>query len=521
MGEFTVPTPAVVLPAPKGCVGCLTQDVLDEVVSHAGCRPIVGVPFFDAHAGFGAGTLTAFDQHLGRSAGDGADPCSAARTCPVQPSLIVEPWMPHYVPTAGLSTEARPMAAYCRLQNHPVLLTLRCGLSSSHGFHPTPCGHRPLMIFVFLAWIPAGGDAVSEDTPEGRVKATESDLEAVVKAGKPEAFVSLYDDFEGYGTYDRKMHANISDSLYQGLLSPHLSAGTLATFSRGAGAAQPSNRARTRAAERATKWASSAAALGQSTGSGSLVALPYPSTTVQTPGWTSALSSASGYVLTALAAGVPIAKAQDYAGKVLSFLDPCKPRFTLGHGSPPEVLALAAEGVDLFDCEYPSHLASTGHALAFPVPTCLGGSPTTSPVTPAPPAKFYFAHETAPAENATSLVQPVSSENTTGMLPTPADEGIEPEPLLFLMSPEYAKDSRTLAPGCTCYTCARYTRAYIHHLLVVHEMTSQVLLAAHNIHHYLKLFDSMRSYILAGKFVAFQAKIMAYFDPCSQLDAQA
>lgn len=40
----------------------------------------------------------------------------------------------------------------------------------------------------------------------------------------------------------------------------------------------------------------------------------------------------------------------------------------------------------------------------------------------------------------------------------------------------YAADPGPLSPGCGCYTCARHSRAYVHHLLQTGEMLAQVWL---------------------------------------------
>lgn len=38
------------------------------------------------------------------------------------------------------------------------------------------------------------------------------------------------------------------------------------------------------------------------------------------------------------------------------------------------------------------------------------------------------------------------------------------------------KDTTPIVEGCSCYTCQNHTRAYINHLLNVHEMLAQILL---------------------------------------------
>ena len=43
----------------------------------------------------------------------------------------------------------------------------------------------------------------------------------------------------------------------------------------------------------------------------------------------------------------------------------------------------------------------------------------------------------------------------------------------------------------------------MHHLLETHEMLADVLLDAHNLHHYLRFFAALRSAISADAFAAF------------------
>ena len=62
----------------------------------------------------------------------------------------------------------------------------------------------------------------------------------------------------------------------------------------------------------------------------------------------------------------------------------------------------------------------------------------------------------------------------------------------------YRADKRPLLPGCECYTCERYMRAYVHHLLQCHEMTA-VLLDIHNYFHFNKFMEAAREAIGAGR----------------------
>jgi queuine tRNA-ribosyltransferase len=51
-------------------------------------------------------------------------------------------------------------------------------------------------------------------------------------------------------------------------------------------------------------------------------------------------------------------------------------------------------------------------------------------------------------------------------------------------------------PGCSCYGCMNFTRAYIRHLFNVHEILGMRLATLHNIHFMIRLMDRIRNSIL-------------------------
>ncbi|XP_052202465.1 uncharacterized protein LOC127808121 isoform X3 [Diospyros lotus] len=69
-------------------------------------------------------------------------------------------------------------------------------------------------------------------------------------------------------------------------------------------------------------------------------------------------------------------------------------------------------------------------------------------------------------------------------------------------------DTSPLVDGCSCYTCQNHTKAYINHLLNVHEMLAQILLEIHNTHHYLGFFRVIREAIKEGSFQQYQQKFV-------------
>lgn len=56
----------------------------------------------------------------------------------------------------------------------------------------------------------------------------------------------------------------------------------------------------------------------------------------------------------------------------------------------------------------------------------------------------------------------------------------------------YTLDTTPLESSCSCHTCTTTTRAYVHHLLVTHEMLGNTLLAIHNLRRFASLFEKLR-----------------------------
>ena len=66
-----------------------------------------------------------------------------------------------------------------------------------------------------------------------------------------------------------------------------------------------------------------------------------------------------------------------------------------------------------------------------------------------------------------------------------------------------------LDPACACPVCARWSRAYLRHLLRVQEPTAARLLTIHNVHWCLELMRKARAAIAAGTFDALRARMWA------------
>jgi queuine tRNA-ribosyltransferase len=75
----------------------------------------------------------------------------------------------------------------------------------------------------------------------------------------------------------------------------------------------------------------------------------------------------------------------------------------------------------------------------------------------------------------------------------------------------YARDPRPLDPGCSCYTCRRYSRAYIRHLFQSDEILGPELATLHSVHFYLETMRRMREAIVDGRFAGWaDAFVRAY-----------
>jgi queuine tRNA-ribosyltransferase len=69
-----------------------------------------------------------------------------------------------------------------------------------------------------------------------------------------------------------------------------------------------------------------------------------------------------------------------------------------------------------------------------------------------------------------------------------------------LTSRRYRRDFFPVDAGCSCYCCANFSRAYLHHLFNANEILSATLSAIHNVRFFLDLVAGARTAIEAGNF---------------------
>jgi queuine tRNA-ribosyltransferase len=131
-------------------------------------------------------------------------------------------------------------------------------------------------------------------------------------------------------------------------------------------------------------------------------------------------------------------------------LPDAKPRHLLGISEPDDLFAAIAAGADTFDCVSPSRVARNA-----------------------------------------AIYSPNGRYNVTGA--------------------RYKRDFTPLDPDCDCYTCAHYTRAYIHHLFKAKEMLASTLCTIHNERFIIRLVDRIRDAILAGDFEALREDFLGRY----------
>lgn len=130
------------------------------------------------------------------------------------------------------------------------------------------------------------------------------------------------------------------------------------------------------------------------------------------------------------------------------FLDPARPRYLMGVGTPEDLVENVERGVDMFDCVMPTRNARNGTLF-----TSFGK--------------------------------------------------------INIKAARFNSDNAPIDPECSCYTCQRYTRAYLSHLYRAKELTFFRLASLHNLHYYLNLMSKIREAIINARFKEFKKEFYA------------
>jgi len=72
--------------------------------------------------------------------------------------------------------------------------------------------------------------------------------------------------------------------------------------------------------------------------------------------------------------------------------------------------------------------------------------------------------------------------------------------VVAIRNAQYAEDAGPVDPACGCYTCRRFSRAYLRHLFIAGEMSGATLATVHNLYFYLDLMAQIREAIVFSSF---------------------
>jgi queuine tRNA-ribosyltransferase len=78
-------------------------------------------------------------------------------------------------------------------------------------------------------------------------------------------------------------------------------------------------------------------------------------------------------------------------------------------------------------------------------------------------------------------------------------------------------DTSPLDASCSCYCCANFSRAYLHHLFKSNEILGARLNTIHNLAYYQTLMQEMRDAIEQGQFFEFKERFKANRSKLSSL----
>jgi len=150
-----------------------------------------------------------------------------------------------------------------------------------------------------------------------------------------------------------------------------------------------------------------------------------------------------GYAIGGLSVGEPNETMYQVVEQTVPFLPVNQARYLMGVGTPIDLVEAVARGIDMFDCVMPTRNARNGQLFTSEGP-------------------------------------------------------------LNIKNAQFAEDDGPVDPACGCYTCRRFSRAYLRHLFMAGEMTGGTLNTLHNLSFYLDTMRRIREAIAFGRFEDFR-----------------
>jgi queuine tRNA-ribosyltransferase len=157
-----------------------------------------------------------------------------------------------------------------------------------------------------------------------------------------------------------------------------------------------------------------------------------------------------GYAIGGLSLGEPKNVMLAMVEETVSCLPSDKPRYLMGVGSPEDLVENVSRGIDLFDSALPTRTARNGALFA-----------------------------------------------ATGRL--------------NIRNAGYKGLDQPVDAGCDCYTCQRFSVAYLNHLFKSKELLAYRLATIHNLRFIMRLMERMRHAIVRGRFGEFQREFLSSY----------
>ena len=157
-----------------------------------------------------------------------------------------------------------------------------------------------------------------------------------------------------------------------------------------------------------------------------------------------------GYAIGGLSVGEPKEEMERITRVTTDLLPRNKPRYLMGVGSPEDLIKAVDSGVDMFDCVLPTRNARNG---------------------------YLFSKD--------GIVRIRNAANRYSTFPIDSD--------------------------CTCYTCGRFSRSFLHHLDRCNEILGARLNTIHNLHFYFELMKKIRLSIFRGSFEDVKRQLISVF----------
>jgi queuine tRNA-ribosyltransferase len=157
-----------------------------------------------------------------------------------------------------------------------------------------------------------------------------------------------------------------------------------------------------------------------------------------------------GYAIGGLSLGEPKELTRSMIDLTAQLLPPDKPRYLMGVGSPEDILDGVSQGIDMFDSVLPTRVARNGG--------------------------FYTSRGRLNIRNAV-----------------------------------WKDEQAPVDPTCSCYTCRRFSAAYLHHLFRAEELLAFTLATIHNLTFMHNFMEKIRQSIAQAGFNAFKYSFLTHY----------